>query len=326
MRAAIIGCGAIAPLHAEAILKSRATLTAVCDINVLRANAFAAKYGVSAYTDFEKVLDKVDAVHICTPHYLHLPMAKYALLSGRDVVLEKPPAMTLSEFEDLKSRADAAKSRITVCFQNRFNATTDLAFEIIRDKRYGELVGAKGIVTWNREGGYYTHSDWRGKLKTEGGGVLINQSIHTLDLLNCFLGNPTSVSALVSNMTHGDELEVEDTVCAQIGYGDRRATFFSTTSAAASPAAEITLFFEKATVTLDSSRLVAKPKVGDIFVFDKKQDTLHGKACWGDSHTRLIKQFYDGVTPCPLYSCTYTMKLMNAIYGFGLSKPERITL
>lgn len=331
MNVAVIGCGSISKNHTEGIAASGAKLVAVCDIKRERAEKLSEKYGGKVYTDFETLLksESLDAVHICTPHYLHVPMAVRALECGVNVMLEKPPAMTESEFEALYGAAERSGKVITVCFQNRFNTTTNEVADIIESGRYGKLIGAKGIVTWKRCGEYYTESDWRGKLKTEGGGVLINQSIHTLDLLGYLLGTPKSVAATVSNLTHGDEIEVEDTVCAEIDYGKVRGLFFATTSCVDSPSAEITLFFENARVTFDSARITVTGK--NVFeTKDLKSGTLHGKSCWGSSHMIIINKFYEclegGPNPCSLDSCKNTVRLMNAIYKNGITRPERESL
>lgn len=328
MKTAIIGCGAISKVHAEAVLKTNAALCAFCDIDVEKANAMAQKYGGKVYTDYISMLDteKPDTVHICTPHFLHVEMAIEVLSRGINAVLEKPPAMTKQEFETLEKAVESSKADLTVCFQNRYNLTTDTVREIIADNRYGQIVGARGIVTWNREGDYYTKSDWRGKRKTEGGGVLINQSIHTLDLLNFLLGAPESVTSVIANMTHGDEIDVEDTVCANIRYSGKKAVFFATTSAVKSPAAEITLFFENADVTFDSKKITVTEKNADPKLITSKNGIACGKACWGSSHELLIKRFYEGENPCTLQSCQATMELMSAIYKTETQKPERITL
>lgn len=318
LRSAIIGCGAISKTHAEAITKS-GSLVALCDIVEQRASEMSEKYGGAVYTDYEAMLENedIDVVHICLPHYLHVKAAIYALEKGMSVVLEKPPAMNESEFLKLKNAAKGKK--LCVCFQNRFNESTRLALDFIKSGEYGSLIGCRGIVTWNREGGYYSDSLWRGKKKYEGGGVLINQALHTLDLLNVFSGEPVGIKSVCHNLTHPD-IDVEDNVVAVIDYkGDRRAVFYATTSSAASPSAEIMLMFENGTVTVDSNTILFKRNKGEKKFVDLSVDGGVGKSVWGSSHTRLISSFYsyvqgDGDNPCSLESCENTMKLLNIIY------------
>ena len=213
-RSVIIGCGAISSKHADAIINTGNALIAACDTDSAALSNFCKKYNCRGYADYKAMLDKEmpDAVHICLPHYLHFEAADYALSKDIAVFLEKPPAVNESELERLYKYSD---KKLTVCFQNRFNATTESALEIIRSGKYGKLVGANAYVTWNRYGDYYTKSNWRGKKRTEGGSVLINQAIHTLDLLCFLLGSPTAVRSTLSELDH-PYTDTEDTAFSVI--------------------------------------------------------------------------------------------------------------
>lgn len=326
-RSAIIGCGAVSRIHAAAISAAGASLCAVCDIVPPRAEAYAQKNGASVYTSFDKLLDSVelDFIHICTPHYLHLPMASAALRRGINTVLEKPPAMSYDEFRRLCRAEEESSASLCVCFQNRFNLTTEYVKDILDSKKYGELTGAVGTVTWNRQGEYYTESGWRGRYATEGGSVLINQALHTLDLLNFFMGRPTGVSSVCTNLSHS-EIETEDTVCAKISYGGKSAVFYATVSAARSPDAQIRLFFEHAQIDLTAHECIIRPLGGKAEIISADEASV-GKECWGSSHARLIGRFYSGLesgeNPCPLSSCRDTMEVLSAIYGGGLKAAQR---
>lgn len=314
--AVIIGCGAIATKHAAAVIDSGNTIVAVCDVDAKKASAFAGEYNAKAYTDYKEMLDKEKphAVHICLPHYLHFEATKYALSLGMRVFLEKPPAMTACEYQALALLPD--RDKVTVCFQNRFNPTTILAKEIIDSEKYGALTGAMAVTSWCRTADYYLKSGWRGNLKTEGGGVLINQSIHALDMLTFLLGKPLSFSSVMANLDH-PETEVEDTVSAAINFKGVRATFFATNCNAKSPSTEYTLYFENATVKYDCKRLVVNQNGKDTELISVA-DSDSGKQCWGDSHSLLIKKFYNGIesgeNPCTVDSCTNTMTLMFDMY------------
>lgn len=313
-KSVIIGCGSISHNHANGIKKSDATLVAACDVNSDTLAEFCKKYDCAAYSDYKKMISeqKPDAVHICLPHFLHYEAAIYAHQSGAAVFLEKPPAMTKSEFGSLP------KDRITVSFQNRYNSSTAKALEIIRSGELGALIGANASVTWNRYGAYYTKSDWRGTQKTEGGSLLINQAIHTLDLLCYIFGKPTRVKSIISNLDHC-EIDTEDTACAVIDFDGRRATFFATTCAATSPPATITLLFENGRVTFDSKCLTVSGAKNESFDFSKN---IIGKECWGNAHDVIIDKFYKylggGENPCSLQSCENTMNLLFEIYNGGL--------
>ncbi len=316
IRAAIVGCGSISKVHADGIIKSGGKIIAVCDIIPDRAKSICD----NIYTDIDTMLEKeqIDVLHICLPHHLHVPVAVKALEKDVNVLLEKPPAMNSCELDILSSAVKNSTKKLCVCFQNRFNETTDKALEYIKNKMLGKLLGARGIVTWNRDGAYYSESDWRGSKDTEGGGVLINQAIHTLDLLGVFLGKAKSVKASVNNFTHPD-IDVEDNVSAVIDYENGRGVFFATTSNVTSPAAEITLFFEHGNISIDTNTLCVMPKGREREFYDYTVGSGIGKACWGESHRRVINGFYksvlgDGDIPCSLYDCYDTINVMNKIY------------
>lgn len=314
--AVIVGCGTIAPKHASAIIESGNTLAAVCDTDMQKAQKFAARFSSKPYTDYEQMLktEKPDAVHICLPHYLHLDAALLALQLGCKVFLEKPPAVTRTQFDILEKASQ--KGTLTVCFQNRFNATTECALNMINSQKYGRLLGAMAITSWCRKPDYYLESGWRGSFSTEGGSCLINQSVHALDMLTFLLGIPSCFASSMSNLTH-PEIETEDTVTAAIDFGEKRATFFATNCNCKSPAAEYTLYFEDAAVIFDCNRVTLRQDGEDTVIMSKLDDKTD-KAYWGDSHSKLIAEFYKsfetGKNPCPLSSCKDTMSLMFDMY------------
>ena len=145
-RAVIIGCGTIAPKHADALLELGIELCAVCDTDKQRSESFAKAYGAAPYTDYELMIkeQKPSAVHICLPHYLHAQAARFALQNGCRVFLEKPPVMSRQELWLVDD------DRVTVCFQNRFNPSTEYAKKLIEDKPYGALVGAAASTMLTR--------------------------------------------------------------------------------------------------------------------------------------------------------------------------------
>ena len=109
-------------------------------------------------------------------------MTQYAQERGINVFMEKPPAITFAKLDQLKQAVYASKAKLGLCYQNRYNQSYHAAKEFIASGAAGKVLGARVLVTWNRPAPYYTQSEWRGKLATEGGGVLINQAVHTLDL------------------------------------------------------------------------------------------------------------------------------------------------
>ena len=181
-RVGVVGCGGIAQVHGTVLQHLEGVeLVGCADIKPERAQAFAETYGGRAYSSMEELLEheQLDAVHLCTPHYLHTPMAKLAASRGLHVFTEKPPVMTWEQWAEFR-QLEQAPTRVGVCFQNRYNPSVQLLREVLASGKAGKVLGARAFVTWHREAPYYTESGWRGSLQTEGGGVLINQSIHTL--------------------------------------------------------------------------------------------------------------------------------------------------
>lgn len=125
-------------------------------------------------------------MHICTPHYLHVPMAVYGLTHGVHVFMEKPPVISGEQLAQLEEAVAGSDRRLGLCFQNRYNPSVQEVKKLLASGEAGRIRGARGLVTWSRGREYYTESGWRGSLATEGGGALINQSVHTLDLLAYF--------------------------------------------------------------------------------------------------------------------------------------------
>ena len=202
MRSAIVGCGSIAGVHAAVLTKSVYTqLTACADIRPERAQAMADACHIAAYGSLDELLDRErpDVLHICTPHHLHVPMALLALSRGVNVLMEKPPAISPESFEALLKEAGKSGLHTGVCFQNRYNPQVQYIRRALQGGQAGRVLGARAFVTWSRDDQYYTGSGWRGQWDTEGGGVLMNQSIHTMDLLVYLLGIPVSVEASMHN-------------------------------------------------------------------------------------------------------------------------------
>ena len=153
----VVGYGAVGPVHAKALSKiSNVNLYGICDVNKERAKKGADEYNSKAFDDFDECIndEKIDFIHICTPHYLHFEMITKALDSGKRVVVEKPPVMKKEELDILFRKYDVSK--IYPIVQNRTNLCVMKLKELIYSKEYGELKGIKSIVTWNRDEQYYT--------------------------------------------------------------------------------------------------------------------------------------------------------------------------
>ena len=334
MKAVIVGCGNIGAVHAESIRRLEGvSLCAAADIRPERAASYAEKYGCRAYASLEEMLEKErpDVLHICTPHYLHVPMTAYALQRGIHVFCEKPPVISEEQLDALTRAAAEGPGRAGFCFQNRYNPGVLFIRELLASGRLGKIKGARGIVTWNRGEAYYTQSGWRGRLETEGGGALINQSIHTMDLLGVFLGKPVSVEAQTANHHLPGVIEVEDMMEAYIRYADAAACFYATTAYTEDAPPLIELSCEKGIVRMED------PEVTIIWPDGRREhpETVRkqalGKSYWGSGHLDCIADFYrclrtgerfaqdlDGVRD--------TIRLMLAAYRSAAKGGNRETL
>ena len=224
-RSAIVGCGGIAQVHARALSQmENVQLAAYADVKPERAQALAGQYGGRAYASLDALLDQeaLDVLHICTPHFLHLPMAQAAASRGIAVFTEKPPVISRAQWQEFQ----ALPGPVGVCFQNRFNPSAAYARELLEGGALGPALGARAFVTWRRESPYYTESGWRGALATEGGGALINQAIHTLDLMVRFMGPASSAQAMLANFHLPGVIEVEDTLAAYIRFEAGSGVFY----------------------------------------------------------------------------------------------------
>lgn len=328
----IVGCGNIARTHAWALNNlDGVSIVSLADCVIEKAEMMSRECTESkarVYASLGEMLEaeELDAVHICTPHYLHVPMIKECINSGVAAFSEKPPAISSEEFEELKCLVkDLGESKgknhanIGFCFQNRYNETVIKAREIVDDGSLGKLTGARAFVTWRRDENYY-ETDWKGKLSTEGGGALINQSIHTLDLILEFLGAPDKVYASLSNHHLKGKVEVEDTVEAWLSYEDgKRACFYASTAYATDAPVIIELQLEKGRVSMIDNCLTVyrqneMPKIQYV-----EETKGVGKAYWGNGHLKCIKDFYSCLESGnkfknDLDSVENTMRVMMEIY------------
>ena len=333
VNACIIGCGIIAPVHLKAINNiDNGTIYGVCDIVKERADKFANEYAAKAFYSFDDVLDdeNVDVVHICTPHYLHVDMAIKALKKGKHIVLEKPCAINKNEFEKLLSEYEKSDKKICTVFQNRTNTCIEALCDIVKENKDGKLLGISGAVRWNRDAAYYNHDKWRGKYATEGGGVLINQSIHLLDLILFFGDKVKNVCASQSNKSLKNVIEVEDTVDAIIEFeSGLKASFYATNAYPVNQPFQLELNFENATYRYADNNLY-KIEKGECTFICRNGASVPGKDYWGGGHKRVIFDFYNailnGTEYIDLSDAVQTTNTMFAIYDSAKNKGEIKTL
>ena len=294
-RVGIVGCGSIAHTHARVLDQLEKTHLAACaDIRPERAQAFSDRYGCRPYNSIHALLENeaLDAVHLCVPHYLHAPMAALAAEHGVAVMCEKPPVTQRAQWPLLEAAAE--KVPLAFCFQNRYNENVRALREILASGRYGAVRGARAFLTWDRQAPYYTESGWRGAWETEGGGVLINQCVHTLDLLVTLLGKPETVEAHMTNHHLRGVIEVEDTLEAYMTCGGCPVLLYATTAYAANAPVMIGIEFEDAAVRLEKTALEIRTPAG-IERRDYPDAACLGKDYWGSGHLKCISDFYESI-------------------------------
>ena len=220
MRYVIIGCAAgIAPLHLQALAQlPTASIVGMADIDARRGAARAAEVGCPFFVDHREMLAALrpDVAVICTPHPTHAPLALDCFAAGAHVLVEKPMAVEVAEADAMIAAADAAGRILAVNFQQRFRPAIERARGLIEAGELGELVRVLCIEPWYRPAAYYRSATWRGTWAGEGGGVLMNQAPHTLDLLCHLAGMPAKVWGWTRTLCHA--IECEDTAQAMLEY------------------------------------------------------------------------------------------------------------
>ena len=218
LRFGILGCGMVANIHARAIKEiPGAELVAVCDADPARARAFAEKYGAHPFSDFSEMLaSDIDIVCICTPSFLHAQNAIEALDKGKHVVLEKPMAFTAAEADKVIAASDASGKKLTVISQLRFSDDVKKVKKLVEEGAFGKITLCNLFMKYYRSREYYSGSPWKGKLAFDGGGALMNQGIHGVDLLIYIMGDVKSIRGSIGTLHH--DIETEDTAVATVEF------------------------------------------------------------------------------------------------------------
>lgn len=289
VRTAVIGCGDVSVVHLAAIGKLPGVeLAGVCDPDPERTRHLT----VPTFTDHRQLLRTVrpDVVHICTPHDQHVAVAIDCLEAGVAVLLEKPVAATVAEADRLILAArEHSEVKIGICLQNRYNATSRAARALLRST---EVTGASATVMWHRDAAYYRARPWRGRRAQSGGGVLVNQAIHTLDLLEWLIGEVTGIRGQVGRYALDGVVDVEDTAAAVLDHaGGARSVFFATVANAVDAPVTIEIV-TAAAVLLIRGDLTVTYADGRTEVVAEPAASGGGRSYWGASHELLIADFY----------------------------------
>ncbi|MBU1142836.1 MAG: Gfo/Idh/MocA family oxidoreductase [Firmicutes bacterium] len=294
LKIGIIGLGAISNTHIFNIKKYKdAEIVGIYDIQIERAVSASLTHQIPYVQTFQELLDlHPDVVHVLTPHDTHYEIVKELLNNHIHVLAEKPLTIDYLQAIELAEIAADKEVILSVCLQNRTNKTTKKMIELKNSKPFGKLLSSRGLVYWKRDMNYYKQSSWRGTKNHEGGGVLINQAIHTLDILTLLGGEIDFLYGSYFNYLL-PEIEVEDNVQIVIKFKNQSLGFLSATNnyPVDSPV-EIDLIFEKGRFKLIGDTLYQLTEEG-LEVIEKDSKTIGEKFYFGASHENLIHDLYD---------------------------------
>jgi predicted dehydrogenase len=332
VRFAVVGAGAIGRLHASVIATRvpGAELAAVVDRTPDKAAELARAHGAEAYPTLAAALERVDAVAVCTPSGAHAGAAVAALDAGRHVLIEKPIDVTLAAAGRIVAAQRRAGTVAGVVSQHRFDPASRTVYRAVRAGRLGRITSAVVSMAWWRSQEYYDSAGWRGTLALDGGGAVMNQAVHSVDLLVWLLGAPVEVTASIARLAHHG-IEVEDTAVATLRFaGGALGVLHATTAAYPGLTARIQLHGDRGSAVIDDDRLGYLHYAGE----STGEGTVEGvdegapavptagaepMALALDAHTRQYRDFLDAIATgrAPLVTldeATRTLAVIQALY------------
>lgn len=257
----MVGCGTISGTHAEAINNlEHGKLVAAFSRNQERVDAFCDRHGGTGFSDYEAFLSHpdLDVVAICTPTGTHLDYGRQAARAGKHLIVEKPVEITLERGQALIDACRESDVQLAVIYQSRFMDDVVRMKQTIDEGKLGRIFMIDASVKWFRDQDYYDNGGWRGTLDLDGGGAVINQAIHTVDLMVWLCGEPERLHALKGTFTH-ERMEGEDNAVASLRFKNGALGLFSaSTSMVPSRNRKIEVHGTKGTAVLD----------GDVFRFE----------------------------------------------------------
>ena len=259
LRFGILGCGVIGPQHALVLqdLPESAELVAVADTVPGRAEQLAARYGCAHHSSLADLLARqdIDAVCVCTPSGMHAQHAIDTIRAGKHAVIEKPVDVQLGIIDALIAAQRATDRKVAVISQHRFDRATQIVHEAAHSGKFGRLTLGTAQVSWWRAQSYYDSGEWRGTWALDGGGALMNQSVHTLDLLQWIMGEVAEVCAYSGLLAH-ERMEVEDTAVATLRFASGALGLLEATTAAyPGLTARLKIHGERGSAVIDNDEL-----------------------------------------------------------------------
>jgi predicted dehydrogenase len=254
----VIGCGNIGPSHAEAASQVEGlNLVQTCDLVESKAKDLAEKYGSTYTTNMDELIarDDIQVVSICTPSGMHATHAVAAMQAGKHVLCEKPLDITLSAIDKMIATADECNVKLAGVFQNRTEVDTIKTREAIRNGKLGKLVLGDAYQKMYRGHGYYASAGWRATWEWDGGGCLMNQGVHGVDLIQWLVGKVKRVNAHARRLTRN--IEVEDSVVAMLEYENGALGVLEATTSIPNLGARYEISGEKGSIVLHGCSIAA---------------------------------------------------------------------
>src|SRR6056297_1291284 len=253
----IAGAGFIGGIHAEVIsLISNARVAVIYDNNEKAGKELAKKTGAEYISDLEKAVNNsdVDIVSICTPSGAHLEVAIKSARAQKHLIVEKPIEITVERTNQIINEAQKNGVMLTCIFPYRFLNGVKAAKEAIESGRLGKIVLSNAYIKWYRSDGYYQASEWKGTYAMDGGGALMNQGIHNVDLLQYLAGKIENIFAWTRTLAH--DIETEDTVVAVLNFSDGfLGSIEASTACWPGESGKVEVFGDKGTIILSDGRI-----------------------------------------------------------------------
>ena len=296
---ALVGSGGISGAHAKAIQQVEGVqLVACCDVVRERAQARAGEFGdtdTAVYTDLEKLLSdpNVDVVSICTPSGMHADNGIMAAEAGKHILCEKPLDVTLRQIDAFIAAADANRVKLACVFQRRTYASTHKVREAVRTGKLGKLVLGDAYQKWYRAHEYYASGDWRATWELDGGGALMNQGVHMIDLLMHLMGDVRRLNARCRTLVRN--LAVEDTAVASLEFVNGALGIIEgTTSVTPGMGSKIEISGDKGTIVLEGDTISTWDVPGEELDTEETHNTgLSSDPLAGLSETGHVRHISD---------------------------------
>ncbi len=298
LKIGIVGLGNISDIHAQAIKESsNCELVSAYSSREEKVQNFSEKYAITGYSDWDKFIGdpQLEAVSICTPNGTHLDLGLKAAEAGKHVIVEKPIEVTLERGRKLIDVCNENNVQLAVIYQNRFLDKMAELKRFLDEQGLGKLFMGDAYVKWYRSQEYYDSGAWRGTIALDGGGVLINQAIHTVDLLQWLMGDVQTVFGQTDTVTH--RLEGEDNAASVLRFKNgAMGVIEASTSVQPAQARRLEIHGEKGTVVIEDDTIKVLLEEGDAPEFteekeQKKESSGASSPLGGFSITPHKKQF-----------------------------------